>query len=133
MDNNDTLIPRARKKTKRRAKQGIFAIVIFTIVGAMILRQQVPAIDNFVEKIVSPEQWRAKSQCRHIALAEAQQKDFARIIKQGKIFTTKGGFYIKDIVIGQMGEDGRERQFDFSCYVDSTGSVIRSHKQARTE
>lgn len=133
MDNNEILTTRTRKKGKRRAKQGIFAAVIFFIFAALILRQQVPAVDSWVEKRVSPHQWRAKSQCRHSALAAAQQKDFARIIKQGKIFETKGGFYIKGIVVGQMGQDGREMQYDFSCYVDSAGNVIKSHKQARTQ
>jgi hypothetical protein len=94
-----------------------------------ILREQVPAVDAWFQSLVAPEQHAAAEACRRAALQAASQPDYARVRRQGTVHPTQNGFYVEAVEIGEMGTDGAESIYRFSCYADRTGALVNTHKQ----
>lgn len=38
--------------------------------------------------------------------------------------------YVEDVRVGEMGRSGAEVTYDFSCYVEPDGKVVKPRKQA---
>lgn len=113
-------------------KSGLQRIIVPLAIGAMILvvlTQEVPQVQEWMEAMVRPEQSRARKACHTQALAAATHPDFARLLDRGNVHRTQNGYYIEAIVVGEMNADGKETLYRFSCYADPGGRVVNTHRE----
>lgn len=127
-----TRIPPTAQKRRRRlgALRSLLPAIIVIIFGLVILRNEVPAVDDWIQRTLNEEQWRAADACRQAALKLAAQPDFARIVRRGEVQQTQAGYYVRRVVIGHMGEQGREQRFEVHCYADAQGNIVSAKIQS---
>ncbi|HSP01325.1 MAG TPA: hypothetical protein VLN90_07670 [Thioalkalivibrio sp.] len=117
--------PGSRRPPGNRLRPGRFVpIIIIVLIGLFILNQEVPAVNQWVQKLTAPERFSAGEACRRAALNAAQHPGFARLRAAGTVHDTRDGFYVEDVEIGSMDNDGAETVFRFNCYVDREGNVV---------
>lgn len=102
----------------------VFALVVLTI-----LADKIPAVHDAKEKLLHPVEYQALKTCQAAALAAAERPAYARIVDSGEAHATQGAQYVEGVRVGEMGPAGAEVTFDFSCYVEPDGKVVKSHKQ----
>ena len=120
---------REKPSRRNRRRHQFIAIAIMVIVAGFVLKDQVPLVDAYIDRLLQPKSWQATESCRQAILAAVERPEFARILKNGKANTTQKGYYVDDIVIGEMGPGGTEARVRFSCYVDDEGKVINAQRQ----
>ena len=103
--------------------------LIVAVVVVTILADRIPALNDAREKILHPAEYQARKACHAAALAAAERPAYARIRAPGKVHATQGASYVEGVSVGEMGEAGAEVTYDFSCYVDPDGKVVKTHKQ----
>jgi hypothetical protein len=118
-----------RDRPKRRRPELFIFLVIFTLVAFFILKQEVPEVDSRFQRLVNREKWQAGENCRGAAVQAARHLDFARIIENGTVHLTEKGYFVDEVVVGEMNDSGAESRFEFSCYVDRMGAVIKTHRK----
>ncbi len=123
----DESLKRPQNGRRRRARR-LLPVVIFAIVAFIALRDRFPMVADWIERAIHPEQWRAHQSCLAAALDSSGVADFSRIVSRGDIDKTRNGFYVSEVVVGEMGNAGKEERFRFSCYVDAAGGVVKTHK-----
>lgn len=94
----------------------------------MVLRDYIPALDNAIEQTLHPTTYKARKACSEAALAAAEQPTFARIIAKGEAHETQGAYYITGIRVGEMSQSAIEVFYEFSCYVDLEGKIVKTRK-----
>lgn len=115
---------------RRRAQPGTRRLrflppLLFAVIVALILYDQVPAIRNAADRVLRPAEHQAQEVCQRAALAAAAEPRYARVVAPGKVHRTSGAYYVERVVIGEMGADGTETRFTYHCYVDPSGTLIR--------
>lgn len=123
--NSGTRTPRSRSSLVRFIVPFFFLLIL-----VLILRNEVPEFNVWLEQMLQPEQARARQACRDAGLAKSVRPGFARIISDGQVHATRDGFYVEGLVIGEPGDTGAEQTFRFSCYVDSGGRLVTSQREA---
>ena len=123
-----TITPRKSKKPGIRLNKFI-PIIIILIFATIILRDQFPQVDDYIQSILHPEQQAAVKLCRKRALAQSETPDFARIIKWGKANATQKGFLVDHLVIGEMAEGQGERLIAITCHIDNSGELVMVHRK----
>ncbi len=118
-----------RAEPKRRPLR-ILAPLVFAAIATLILYDQVPWVHTTVERVLRPAEHQAREVCQQSALAAAGEPRTARLVAAGKVHRTSDAFYVERIVIGEMGADGKETRFSYSCYVDPAGALIRGARGA---
>ena len=118
-----------RAEPKRRPLR-ILAPLVFAAIAALILYDQVPWVHTTVERALRPAEHQAREVCQRSALAAAGEPRTARLVAAGKVHRTSDAFYVERIAIGEMGADGKETRFSYSCYVDPAGALIRGARDA---
>ncbi len=113
-----------RAEPKRRPLR-ILAPLVFAAIAALIVYREVPWVHTTVERMLRPAEHQAREVCQRSALAAAGEPHTARLVAAGKVHRTSEAFYVERIVIGEMGADGKETRFSYSCYVDAAGALIR--------
>lgn len=103
--------------------------LIFAIVVLAILADKIPAVHDAREKLLHPVEYQALKACHAAALAVAERPVYARILDSGRAHATQGALYVQGVRVGEMGQTGVEVTYDFSCYVEPDGKVVKSHKQ----
>lgn len=103
--------------------------LIFAIVVLAILADKIPAVQDAKEKLLHPVEYQALKACHAAALAAAERPAYARIVASGRAHATQGAQYVEGVRVGEMGQAGTEVTYDFSCYVEPDGKVIKSYKQ----
>lgn len=103
-------------------------ILAFAFIALMIARQEIPAVSDALERMITPDDWLAKQTCQKAALASVERKEFARILKSGKVNKTTDGLYIERVVIGEMGRSGNEISVEYSCYLNSAGELVQLNR-----
>ncbi|HEX7045480.1 MAG TPA: hypothetical protein VF203_12785 [Burkholderiales bacterium] len=116
--------PRRRLRPARLVAPLVFAAIVL-----LILSDRVPGLRDARERLLHPDEYRAREACHKAALAAAEQPAYARIVARGAVRATQGAHYVEGVRVGQMGADGGEMTFDFSCYVDPDGSIVKTHKK----
>lgn len=106
--------------------------LILVLIGLFILKDQVPWINHWFQSIVAPERYASAEACRHAAMDAATQPDYARVKNEGTVHKTLNGFYVDGVIIGEMGADGAETTYRFSCYADAAGKLVKTHKDTTT-
>jgi hypothetical protein len=118
---NDQVADRKRNRPFRK----IIPLLVFAFIALMIARQEIPAVGSAWERVVAPDVWLARQNCQKAALENVKRREFSRILKPGKVNRTTDGLYIERLVIGAMGESGNEVANEYSCYLDSNGTLVR--------
>lgn len=117
------------ERRNRRRRHQFIAIAVMVVVAALILKDQVPFVDAYIGRLLQPKSWQATESCRQAALAAITRPAFARILERGEANVTQKGYYIDNVVIGEMSDSGAEARTRFSCYVDSEGNVVNAQRQ----
>lgn len=115
--------------SRKRFHLGRVLVPLFiAFIITMVLRDYIPALDNAIEQVLHPTTYKARKACSEAALAAAEQPTFARITAKGEAHETQGAYYITGIRVGEMGQSATEVFYEFSCYVDLEGKVVKTHK-----
>lgn len=123
-----TIPSRKSKKTGIRLNKFI-PIIIILIFATIILRDQFPQVDDYIQSILHPAQHAAVKTCRNRALIQSETPDFARIVKWGKANATQKGFLVDHLIIGEMAKDQGERLIAITCHIDASGEIVSVHRQ----
>jgi hypothetical protein len=115
-------------KPRFRIERILFPLV-FALVVLVILADKIPAVNDAKEKLLHPVEYQALKACQAAALAAAERPAYARIVDSGEAHATQGAQYVEGVRVEEMGQAGAEVTFDFSCYVEPDGKVVKSHKQ----
>lgn len=122
---------RPQRPEHRRFDLGRYLPVLFMLLIALfIMMEQVPAFNHWLQRIIAPERYAAAETCLRAALDASTQPDYARVRSAGTTHRTRNGFYVEGVEIGEMGPDGAEAVYRFSCYTDPEGKLVNSHKDA---
>jgi hypothetical protein len=116
------------KRRRHRSFRKIIPFLAFAFIAFMIARQEIPAVSNAWERMVAPDAWLAKQTCQEAALERVERKEFARILKPGKVSKTNDGLYIDRLLVGEMGLSGKEVSVKYSCYLDSEGKLVKVNR-----
>ena len=116
-------------RRNRRRPRKFIAIAVMVVVAGFILKDRIPVVDAYIDRLLQPEAWQATESCRQAVLAAVERPEFTRVLKNGKANTTQKGYYVDNIVIGEMGPSGTETRVRFSCYVDGEGKVVNAQRQ----
>ena len=103
--------------------------LIFAMVVLAIFADKIPAIHDAKEKLLRPAEYQALKACQAAALAAAERPAYARIVNPGRAHATQGAQYVEAVRVGEMGPTGTEITYDFSCYVEPDGKIVKSNKQ----
>lgn len=109
--------------------QKLIPVVFVLAFGTIVLYNTVPAVRLTIEGIVAPESTRAKASCREHALSQSATPGFARIVEYGTANRLPDGFYVEDVVIGEMSDQGTEVEVEVTCYVQPDGQIIKSARR----
>lgn len=103
--------------------------LFFAALVLFILTDSIPALRDAKERVLYPADYQTRTACHTAALAAAERPTYARIVADGEVHATQGAQYVKGVSVGEMGPAGGDVTFDFSCYVDPDGEVVKTHKQ----
>ncbi len=115
-------------KPRFRIERILFPLM-FALVVLALLADKIPAVHDAREKLLRPVEYQALKACQAAALAAAERPAYARIVNAGEAHATQGAQYVEGVRVGEMGQAGAEVTFDFSCYVEPDGRVVKSNKQ----
>ena len=115
---------RRRRKTARR----IIPFLILLVFGFVIAREEIPLVYEWSEKTFRPAVWSAKKTCQQAALGQAENRQYVRILKPGRLHKTQDGQYIDRLVLGEMGASGAEEMIEYSCYLDAQGKLYKLNR-----
>jgi hypothetical protein len=115
-------------KGRRRSSKFIPFIMIGIFV-AFILSQEVPGFRHAIDYYIANDKWQASETCSQKALQMSKTPDFMRIIEYGDVHKTENGFFIENIIVGEMAEQGGEQRFSVDCYTDAAGNLVRADRR----
>lgn len=117
----------------RRGSHGqvgkVLVAVGFLTIVLLIAKEEFPLVADWIDRTIDADSWNATDQCRKQALQASSKPEFARVVEPGITDTTQSGYFVHDILIGEMGQSGEEQNFQFSCYVSDQGVVVKTSKQ----
>lgn len=114
----------------RRRSHRLIAIIVMAVAAGFILKEQIPVVDTYVDRLLKPQAWQATEACRRAILAAVEHPEFARMLEHGEANPTQKGYYVEDIIVGERGVSGTEVRVRFSCYVDGEGKVVNTQRQS---
>jgi len=117
-----------RRLNRSRAFRKLVPLLMFLVIALLIAKQEIPALDDAWERLVSPGNWQARQVCQQTAIAGSEDRDFVRILKPGRVHRTTDGVYIDRLVIGEPGQSGDETPVEYSCYVDGNGKLAKLNR-----
>ena len=98
---------------------------------AFIAKERISAVNDRIQAWISPASFQAIKVCREAALSQSDTPAFARLIRLGEATVTQKGYFIDGILLGEMDEQGGERQVAVSCYVDEKGALVKAHREEK--
>ena len=113
-----------RERKHKQRLQRLIPLLIFGTVAVLIAKNEIPAVDSWINRMLDADAWNAGEACRQAALGQLEQPDFARLLKAGKVEQTSGGYYIGDILYAVLQSSGEELHYSYSCNVTATGEVV---------
>jgi hypothetical protein len=118
----------ASRRTNNRPFRKLIPFIILAVMAFLIAREEIPAVNSWWERMVSPENWLARQTCLNAAMERSEHKAFSRVLKTGKVNKTVDGLYIEQIVLGEMGSSGKEEAVRYSCYLDREGKLVKLNR-----
>lgn len=127
---NELKTDRFGRSSRKRSRpfRNFIPILAFAFIALMIAIQEIPAVGDAWERMVAPDEWIAKQTCKEAAIESVERKEFARILKSGKVNRTTDGLYIEKLLLGEMGRSGDEISIEYSCYLDSEGALVKLNR-----
>jgi len=122
------------ERNPEQRKSGFRKLIPFIIIGGMVLfiaSKEIPGFRSAIEYYTNPERWQAGESCRNKAISLASSTDFVRLVDWGEIHETSNGYFIENIVVGEMAEQGGEQRFNVDCYADSKGKLVRADRNEK--
>ena len=113
-----------REQEHRRRVKKIVPLLIFTGIAVFIARQEIPAFSSWVDRLLDADGWAAAEACRKGSLQATGLPGFARLLNHGKVQVTADGYFVSNVNYAVLGEDGKEREYSFSCNVTRAGKVV---------
>ncbi len=130
-NNSDTPYANPRNHfSRKRTLNRLMPFLMLFVFATLILKDQVPAVGDKIDAFFNPEGSAAVRVCRKAALSQSATPDFARLIKPGKANATNKGFFVDQLVIGEMDEQGGERRVDIACHIDQNGELVKLNRTA---
>lgn len=112
------------QRERERRLQRLLPVLIFAAIGLFIAKQEVPAVDRWISRLLNAQAWDATEACNRAAIAAASNPAFARLVKRGRAEPTSDGFYVSKVVVAELDATGEQRSYHFSCNVNSAGEVV---------
>lgn len=109
--------------------QRIVPLLIFGAVGLLIAKEEIPAVDSWISRLLDADAWNAGEACRRAALADMGQTDFARSTEAGDVEKTHAGYYVGGIEFATLQPSGGEVRYRYSCNVSQTGEVVALNRK----
>ena len=113
-----------REREQQRRVQRIIPLLIFGTVALFIAKEEIPAVDSWVSRLLDADAWNAGEACRKAVLAGMEQADFARLLDAGKVEKTSAGYYVDGIEYANLEPTGEEHHYHYSCNVTHSGEVV---------
>ncbi|HHH43190.1 MAG TPA: hypothetical protein ENK49_03555 [Gammaproteobacteria bacterium] len=120
----------ARRSRPVRPLRRLVPLLAFLVIGFLIARQEIPAVRDAWDRLVTPQSWQARQTCQQAAIADAEHREFSRVLKPGRVNRTVDGIYIDRLLIGTMGESGTETRIEYTCYLDADGKLVKLHRSS---
>ena len=132
MRTNET-ISRNGQEPKQRRSSFSKLLPFFIVAGfiLIIISQEIPGFRHAIEYYTAHESWQASETCNKKALQLGVSPDFMRIIEYGDVHKTEKGFFIENIIVGEMAEQGGEQRFIADCYTDPAGNLVRADRRKK--
>lgn len=112
------------QRDHKRRLQRLLPLLIVAAIGVFIAKQEVPAVDRWISRLLNAQAWDATEACNKAAIAAASSPAFARLVNRGKAESTSDGFYVSKVVVAELDTAGEQRRYHFSCNVSSAGEVV---------
>ena len=119
---------RFRQDRRKRGPGRLIPLLIVVLVGVVIARQEIPVVAEWWEKTFDAQSWTIKQACQQAALQAAANRQFLRVIASGKVHKTSDGFYVDELMLGEMGADGSEQRVGYSCYLDNAYQLVKINR-----
>lgn len=118
-----------REREHKRRMQRIIPLLIFGAVGLLIAKEEIPAVDNWISRLLDADAWNAGEACRRAALADMGQTGYVRATEDGEVERTQAGFYVGGIEYATLQSSGEELRISYSCNVSKAGEVVALNRQ----
>lgn len=113
-----------REREHRRRVKRLIPIFFFGVIAVLIVRQEIPAVDSWISRLMDAEAWRAAERCRTAGRARTGNPGFARLDKAGRAERTAEGYYVTGVMYVVLNPSGEERKYRFSCNVSRAGEIL---------
>lgn len=113
-----------RRSGRRKLINRLIPIVMIGFMAIVVLRQEIPAFNDFFLSNSDPQGFAAIKACRDAALENATVEQYKRLIRHGESHLTADGYFVDKIVLGQLGADGGESRVAVTCHVDTAGVLV---------
>jgi hypothetical protein len=122
-----------REREQRRRMQRIIPLLMFGVVALLIAREEIPAVDSWISRLLDADAWNAGEACRQAAMAGMEQADYARLLDPGKVEKTSAGYYVGGVEFANLQSTGEEIHYRYSCNVSSTGEVLALNRKESSD
>jgi len=128
MDDPDRIPPHLQGRRRFRPARIVIPLAIAMVVLA-ILADRIPELGEARDRLLNPTEYQPRKACQAAALAAAGQPAYARIRSPGEVHATQEARYVEGVRVGEMGPNGAEVTYDFSCYIAPDGRVVKTYKR----
>ena len=118
-----------REREHKRRIQRMIPLLIFGAVVLLIAKEEIPAVDNWISRLLDAEAWNAGEACRRAALADMEPSGYIRATEDGEVERTQAGFYVGGIEYAMLQSSGEELRVRYSCNVSQAGEVVALNRQ----
>ncbi len=118
-----------REREHKRRIQRMIPLLIFGAVVLLIAKEEIPAVDNWISRLLDAEAWNAGEVCRRAALADMEPSGYIRATEDGEVERTQAGFYVGGIEYAMLQSSGEELRVRYSCNVSQAGEVVALNRQ----
>ncbi len=118
-----------REREHRRRTQRIIPMLMFGVVALLIAKEEIPAVDNWINRLLDADAWNAGEACRKAALVAMAETDYARLVDAGRVEKTSGGYYVGGIEYAYLQPTGEDHYYLYSCNVSQAGEVVALNRE----
>lgn len=123
-----SVIDRSGNRRRGNTFRKLIPLLFFAGIAFMIAKEEVPAVSNWWQRMVSPDAWLAKQTCQKAAIDQTENKAYVRLLRGGNVNKTRDGLYIDRLILGEMGSEGGEQEVEYSCYIDTDGKLVKLNR-----
>jgi hypothetical protein len=128
MTDPDRIPPHLQARSRFRPARIVIPLAMAIVVLA-ILADRIPELGEARDRLLHPTEYQPLKACQAAALAAAGQPAYARIRSPGQVHATQEARYVEGVRVGEMGPNGAEVTYEFSCYIAPDGRVVKTHKR----